>query len=81
MVGRDVSLFYQRQQAPIGDVVFEVRNVSGNGVSDASLRVHRGEILGIAGMVGSGRTELADLLFGVKKATSGEFFVRGEKVR
>ncbi len=81
MVGRDVSLFYQRQQVPIGDVVFEVRNLSGNGVQDASLKVHSGELLGIAGMVGSGRTELAELLFGVKKAVAGEFLIHGKKVR
>ena len=81
MVGRDVSLFYQRQQVPIGEVVFEAKNLSGNGVKDASLRVHSGELLGIAGMVGSGRTELAELLFGAKKAVTGEIVIRGKKVR
>ena len=81
MVGRDVSLFYRREQVPIGDVMFEARNLSGNGVRDASLRVRSGEILGIAGMVGSGRTELAELLFGVKKAIAGEFLIHGKKVR
>jgi ABC-type sugar transport system ATPase subunit len=81
MVGRDVSLFYQRQPADIGDIVFEVRDLSGKGVKSASLNVRSGEILGIAGMVGSGRTELADLLFGVQKAATGEFVIRGKKVR
>jgi ABC-type sugar transport system ATPase subunit len=81
MVGRDVSLFYQRQPADIGEIVFEARELSGKGVKSASLHVRRGELLGIAGMVGSGRTELADLLFGVQKAATGEFFVRGKKVR
>ncbi len=80
MVGRDVSLFYSREQVPIGEVMFEARNLSGNGVKSASLCVHSGEILGIAGMVGSGRTELAELLFGVKQATSGEFLIKGKKV-
>jgi ribose transport system ATP-binding protein len=60
MVGRDVSLFYQRTQVPIGDeVVFEARRLTGNGVEDVSFSVRKGEILGIAGMDGSGRTELA----------------------
>jgi ribose transport system ATP-binding protein len=81
MVGRDVSLFYQRQQVPTGQVVFEVRNLSGNGVKNASLKVRSGEILGIAGMVGSGRTELAELMFGAKKAATGEFLIKGKKVR
>ena len=81
MVGRDVSLFYQRQPAPIGEVVFEARNLSGNGVKDASLTVRSGELLGIAGMVGSGRTELAELLFGAKKAAGGEILIKGKQVQ
>jgi ribose transport system ATP-binding protein len=82
MVGRDVSLFYQRDRLPIeDDVVFETRHLTGNGVRDVSFTVRRGEILGIAGMDGSGRTELAELLFGVKKADSGEILVRGRRIR
>jgi ribose transport system ATP-binding protein len=82
MVGRDVSLFYQRTQVPIGDeVVFEARRLTGNGVEDVSFSVRKGEILGIAGMDGSGRTELAELLFGVKRADSGEILVGGKRVR
>ena len=80
MVGRDVSLFYHREPVSPGKVMFEVRNLSGNGVKSASLYVRGGEILGIAGMVGSGRTELAELLFGVKKAVTGEFLVKGKKI-
>jgi ABC-type sugar transport system ATPase subunit len=80
MVGRDVSLFYYREPVPAGEVMFEARNLSGNGVKQASLSVRGGEILGIAGMVGSGRTELAELMFGVKKADTGEFLVKGQPV-
>jgi ABC-type sugar transport system ATPase subunit len=79
MVGRDVSLFYQRQKADIGDVMFEIKNLRGNGVKNASFTVRSGELLGIAGMVGSGRTELAELLFGAKKAASGEIIIKGKK--
>jgi len=81
MVGRDVSQFYRREETSIGEVIFEVRNLSGPGVKNASLIVRKGELLGIAGMVGSGRTELADLLFGVKKATSGKFLISGTEVK
>ena len=81
MVGRDVSLFYKRAAVEIGEVVFEARGLSGPGVTDASLFVRRGELLGIAGMVGSGRTELADLLFGVKPASAGEITIKGRKAR
>jgi ribose transport system ATP-binding protein len=80
MVGRDVSLFYQRQKADIGDVMFEIKNLRGNGVKNASFTVRSGELLGIAGMVGSGRTELAELLFGAKKAVAGEIIIKGKKV-
>ena len=80
MVGRDVSLFYHREPVPAGEVLFEVRNLSGNGVNHAALSVRSGEILGIAGMVGSGRTELAELMFGVKKAATGEFLIKGQKI-
>jgi ribose transport system ATP-binding protein len=81
MVGRDVSLFYHREPVPIGQVLFEAKNLSGNGVKQASLSLRSGEILGIAGMVGSGRTELAEVLFGVKKADTGEFLINDQKVK
>ncbi len=80
MVGREVSLFYKRERVPIGEVKFEVKNLKGNGVEDASLSVREGELVGIAGMVGSGRTELAQMLFGYRKADSGEILVDGKKV-
>jgi ribose transport system ATP-binding protein len=82
MVGRDVSLFEKRRPAlPPGEVVLEARGLSGNGVRDVSFSVRRGEILGISGMVGSGRTELAELLFGARRATAGEIHVLGRKTR
>lgn len=81
MVGRDVSLFYQRPGMPIGEIIFEASHLSGNGVKDVSMSVRRGELLGISGMIGSGRTELAELLFGVKRADSGEILIRGKRVK
>jgi ribose transport system ATP-binding protein len=81
MVGRDVSLFYQRARVPIGEVVFEARKLSGNGVKDISFTVRKGEILGIAGMMGSGRTELAELLFGAKRADAGEILINGRNAK
>jgi len=80
MVGRDVSAFYKRDKAEIGDVYYEAKGITGNGVSDVSLKVRKGELLGIAGMVGSGRTELAEVLFGVKPKDKGEIFIGGKKV-
>ena len=81
MVGRDVSAFYNRDKAEIGEVMFEATSVSGNGVNDVSFSVCRGELLGFSGMVGSGRTELAQLLFGVKKASCGSIKILGKEVK
>ncbi|WP_214370694.1 sugar ABC transporter ATP-binding protein [Pseudonocardia sp. H11422] len=59
--------------------LLEVRNLTaGNGVTDMSLRLHAGEILGLAGLMGSGRTELARLVFGIDRADSGQILLRGE---
>ncbi|MCL2033514.1 MAG: sugar ABC transporter ATP-binding protein [Oscillospiraceae bacterium] len=81
MIGRDVSMLFDRETFEIGEEKFRVENVSGNGVNDISLHVRKGELLGVAGMVGSGRTELLELLFGSAHMSSGECFIDGEKVK
>ncbi len=81
MVGRDPSTFYEREHFERGDVIFEARHLSGNGVHDISFDLHRGEVLGVAGMVGSGRSELLELLFGSAPITHGEILINGEPVR
>jgi ribose transport system ATP-binding protein len=81
MVGRDPSTFYRRERVPIGDVVFETRNVTGNGAKNISFVLRRGEILGIAGMIGSGRSELMSLLFGGAHLKFGEILIRGKIVK
>ncbi len=81
MVGRDISAFYKRESVPVSEeVLFEARNIVGSGVNDVSFKVHGSELLGVAGMVGSGRTELAALLFGLDQADSGEIWIRGKKI-
>src|SRR3984893_6774095 len=81
MVGRDPSTFYQRERVPIGEVVFEARNVTGNGVTNISFVLRRGEILGIAGMAGSGRSELMNVLFGSARLEFGEILINGKTVK
>ena len=80
MVGRDASAFYTREYYPQGETVMKVRNLSGNGVRNISFDLHRGEILGFAGMVGSGRSELMTLLVGGAPKLTGEVEVMGKAV-
>ena len=80
MVGRDVSAFYSRDFFPRGEVALEARNLSGNGVRDVSFKAYRGQCLGFAGMVGSGRSELMTLLMGGAKKEAGQVLVFGEEV-
>jgi ribose transport system ATP-binding protein len=81
IVGREVdALEWVERPTPAGDVpLLEVRNLTAaNGVTDMSFTLHAGEILGLAGLMGSGRTELARLIFGIDRPTSGEILLRGE---
>ncbi|HVO19998.1 MAG TPA: sugar ABC transporter ATP-binding protein [Anaeromyxobacter sp.] len=81
MVGRDPSTFYRREAVNIGEVVFEAHHVSGNGVRDVSFELRRGEVLGFAGMTGSGRSELMEVLFGSARLDGGQIRIRGKEVR
>jgi ribose transport system ATP-binding protein len=81
MVGRDPSTFYQREKVEIGEPIFEARGVSGKGVRNASLVLRRGEILGLSGMTGSGRSELMNVLFGSSRLDGGEILIHGKPVR
>jgi len=81
MVGRDISDLFRKEPAEIGDVVLEVRGVSQPGVlRDVSLTVRRGEIVGIAGLVGAGRTELARAIFGDMPYATGEIWIDDERL-
>jgi ribose transport system ATP-binding protein len=81
MVGRDAGLFYKKAAVPIGEPMLRVENYSrGSIVRDVSFDVRRGEVFGIGGMVGSGRTELVNLLFGVDRRESGELYLGGKKI-
>jgi ribose transport system ATP-binding protein len=81
MVGRDATAFYSREPVTVGEKFFEVRHLSGPGIHDISFELSRGEILGVAGLVGAGRTEMAEVLFGKRKATSGQVLLNGEDIR
>jgi rhamnose transport system ATP-binding protein len=82
MVGRELSSIFPKRGISAGEIVLELCDVScrATGVKNVSLNVRRGEILGIAGLVGSGRTQLAETIFGLTPADSGEIRLRGESV-
>ncbi len=81
MVGRKVGLF-PKEEAEISTPVLEVRNLSGkNGVQNVSFTVRRGEIVGLAGLIGAGRTEVVRLICGIDPMTSGEILIDGKPVK
>ena len=83
MVGRELSAVFPKRTVPIGDPVLELKRVgcSASGVHDVSLTVHAGEIVGVSGLVGAGRTELARTIFGLTPIDAGEILVRGKRVQ
>lgn len=81
MVGRKVGLF-PKQHAEITEPVLELRNLSSNNsVRDVSFTLHKGEIVGLAGLVGAGRTEVARAICGIDRVTGGEILIDGKTVR
>ena len=83
MAGRDLKEMFPKAKVTLGETVLETRGLchAPSGVQDVSLSVRRGEILGLGGLVGAGRTEFARVLFGLAPATSGKILVDGKAVR
>jgi rhamnose transport system ATP-binding protein len=81
MVGRELTSLFPKGEAEIGEVVLEVRHLTRKGIfRDVSFQLRRGEILGFAGLVGAGRTEVARVLFGIDRADAGEIIIRDKLV-
>lgn len=80
MVGRELTNAYPSKKPAEAEVVLEAEHLTGNGVKDVSFRLHRGEILGFAGLVGSGRTELMHVLLGAAKKEHGTLKIKGSEV-
>ena len=82
MVGRELTDLFPKEEAEIGDVVLSVQGLTrGSVVKDVSFELHRGEILGLAGLMGAGRTEVLETIFGIEKADSGEVVLNGKTLR
>lgn len=81
MVGRELKQMFPKEDAEIGEVVLEVKNLTKQGVFyDVNFKVRRGEILGIAGLMGAGRTEVVESIFGIRHYDHGEIYINGKKV-
>lgn len=80
MVGRTVENVFPKTDCSIGDVVFKVEGLSGKGFEDITFEVHAGEILGISGLVGSGRSETMRAIFGLDPIEKGKIFLEGKEI-
>jgi len=79
MVGRTLSEQFPRVKVQLGEEVLRVENLSGEHVKNISFNIRKGEILGIAGLMGAGRTELAKTIYGYYKKTAGNVYIEGKK--
>src|SRR5436305_4986771 len=83
MVGRELSAIFPKREVELGETVLELRHLScaASGLSDVNLSLRAGEIVGLAGLVGAGRTELARTIFGLTPADDWEDLLRGKEVK
>ncbi len=80
MVGREIKNVFPKLETEIGDPVLEVKNLTGEKFRDVSFTVKKGEILGLAGLVGAGRTEVVRAIFGLDPIYSGQMFLNGQEI-
>ena len=81
MVGRKLEKNFPKETVEIGKKVLEVKKLNGEAFEDISFHVNEGEIIGFAGLMGAGRTEVMRCLFGLDEFESGEIFIKNEKVK
>jgi ABC-type sugar transport system ATPase subunit len=81
MVGRDIDFSLRNKSKITGEIVLEVRDLTSSEVEGVSLTLRSGEIVGMAGLVGAGRTELARLILGADSHSSGEILLKGKKLK
>lgn len=80
IVGRPLDNIFDKKHIQRGELLLSVKGLSGSGFENVSFEVHAGEILGIAGLMGAGRTEIVRALFGLDKIRSGSIYVKGKAV-
>ena len=80
MINRSIEQIYHKETVPHGEVLLETRNLSGKGFEDVSITVHRGEIVGLYGLIGAGRSEFVMSVFGRNPRSAGEILWKGQPV-
>lgn len=80
MVGREIKNVFAKTECEIGDVVLKVDHLTGKGFSDISFEVHSGEILGLTGLAGAGRSETMRAIFGLDEYESGKIYLEGKEI-
>ena len=81
MIGRNIDNYFRRNKATPGEEILKVENLSQKGVfENVSFRLRKGEVLGFYGLVGAGRTEVIEAVFGVRRSTSGHIYFKGEEI-
>jgi inositol transport system ATP-binding protein len=80
MVGRTLTDMFHKEDNDIGEPMLEVENMSGKGFRNVTFQLRRGEILGVAGLMGAGRTELLEGIFGVRRTTAGSVRLHGKPI-
>ena len=81
MVGREIKNLFPKTECSIGDTVFEIRDFSGDGFQDINISVRKGEIVGLSGLVGSGRSETMRAVFGLDKPQTGQLLLDGKHIK
>lgn len=79
MVGREINDIFAKEEAEISDIALEVNHLNTDFLKDISFHVRKGEVLGFAGLVGAGRSEVMRAVFGIDKKESGEILIHGKK--
>lgn len=81
IVGREINSIFDKKENTLGEVILSVTELTGEKFKDINFNLRRGEILGIAGLMGSGRTEIVNSIYGLEKIVKGDIFINGKKVK
>jgi inositol transport system ATP-binding protein len=81
IVGREINSIFEKKQSTTGEKILSITELTGEKFKDINFNLRRGEILGIAGLMGSGRTEIVNSIYGLEKIVKGTIFINGKKVK